>query len=257
MKIENNNLIDDGFTFVDSVFTKKNVLKSKNAFWEVINGKYDTGVDPENRFWNLGEDPKKIIKIDKPHLSSKVLYDFVTCKKFGETLAKITGSKKIQVWHSQGIWKPDGGGKKGNAGWHRDIQYWPFWDASGVFTAWIALTDVFSNSGPLRYISGSNFWKNINGVDFFNSDIDSQDKIIQQKHNSYRIVNAELDPGSIAIHGSKTYHSSTKNTSGNERVAMVVHFATDRAKRINLIGEHSKYLDNLNDQIICPIIYDS
>ena len=131
---KNNNLIDDGFTFVDNVFSQKDILNSKNAFWDVINCKYDTGVNPENRFWNLGEDPKKIIKIDKPHLSSKVLHALITQKTFGQILAKSTNSRKIQVWHSQGVWKPSGGGTKGNAGWHRDIQYWPFWKARGVFT---------------------------------------------------------------------------------------------------------------------------
>ncbi|MFL3013938.1 MAG: phytanoyl-CoA dioxygenase family protein [Candidatus Neomarinimicrobiota bacterium] len=254
---QNNNLIDDGFTFVDKVFPKKEILDSKNAFWDVINCKYDTGVNPENRFWNLGEDPKKIIKIDKPHLSSKVLYNLITQKTFGQILAKNTNSRKIQVWHSQGVWKPTGGGIKGNAGWHRDIQYWPFWEASGVFTAWIALTDVFSNSGPVRYILGSNHWNEIKGVDFFNNDITSQDKTIQKKHKDYKVVSAEISSGSIAIHGSKTYHSSIKNNSGAPRIGMVVHFATDQAKRINLVGEHSNYLDMLSDQSICPVIYDS
>ena len=155
------------------------------------------------------------------------------------------------------MWKPAGGGTKGNAGWHRDIQYWPFWEAPGVFTAWIALTDVFSNSGPVRYILGSNHWNEIKGVDFFNNDIESQDKTIQQKHKDYKVVNAEISSGSIAIHGSKTYHSSIKNTSGAPRVGMVVHFATDQAKRINLVDKHSNYLDMLSDQSICPIIYDS
>ena len=214
-------------------------------------------MNPENRFWNLGEDPKKIIKIDKPHLSSKVLHALITQKTFGQILAKSTNSRKIQVWHSQGVWKPSGGGTKGNAGWHRDIQYWPFWEAPGVFTAWIALTDVFSNSGPVRYILGSNHWTKIKGVDFFNNDIASQDKTIQKKHKDYKVVSAEISSGSIAIHGSKTYHSSIKNTSGTPRVGMVVHFATDQAKRINLVDEHSNYLDMLSDQSICPVIYDS
>ena len=254
---KNNNLIDDGFTIVDNVFPQKDILDSKNAFWDVINCKYDTGVNPENRFWNLGEDQKKIIKIDKPHLSSKVLYSLITQKNFGQILAKKTNSRKIQVWHSQGVWKPSGGGTKGNAGWHRDIQYWPFWEAPGVFTAWIALTDVFSNSGPVRYILGSNHWNEIKGVDFFNNDIVSQDKTIKKKHKDYKVVSAEISSGSIAIHGSKTYHSSIKNTSGSPRVGMVVHFATDQAKRINLVDKHSNYLDMLSDQSICPVIYDS
>jgi ectoine hydroxylase-related dioxygenase (phytanoyl-CoA dioxygenase family) len=254
---ENNNLNDIGFTFVNDVFLQKDIQESKNAFWEVINCKYDTGVEPENRFWNLGDDLKKIIKIDKPHLSSHRLYDLITQKKFGQVLAKITKARKIQVWHTQGVWKPTGGGLKGNAGWHRDIQYWPFWEPDGVFTAWIALTDVFPNSGPVRYIAGSNHWNEIRGVDFFNNDIESQEKTIKKKYSNYKVVNAEISSGSIAIHGSKTYHSSVNNTSGSPRVGMVVHFSTDQAKKNNLTDKHSVYLDILNDQSICPIIYDS
>jgi len=254
---ENNNLKDTGFTFVDDVFLQTDILESKNSFWDVINSKYDTGIEPENRFWNVGEDPKKIIKIDKPHLSSNALHNLITQENFGKILAKITKARKIQVWHTQGVWKPTGGGLKGNAGWHRDIQYWPFWEPYGIFTAWIALTDVFSNSGPVRYIAGSHHWNEISGVDFFNNDIECQDKIIKQKHSNYKIVKAQIASGSIAIHGSKTYHSSVNNTSGSPRVGMVVHFSTDQAKKINITDKHSDYLDILKDQSICPIIYDS
>ena len=58
----------------------------------------------------------------------------------------------IQAWHSQAVWKPSGGGELGNAGWHRDIQYWPFWKPEGVFTAWIALTDVRKDSDKAERI---------------------------------------------------------------------------------------------------------
>ena len=124
-------LIKEGFVFTDQVFSYFDTENSKNAFWSVINCEYDTGIEPENRFWNPGDNPKDIIKIDKPHLSSKVIFDLITNQRFGELLANITNSKKIQVWHSQGVCKPSGGGHRGNAGWHRDIQYWPFWEPSG------------------------------------------------------------------------------------------------------------------------------
>ena len=172
---ENRKLIKEGFVFTDQVFSLEDAENSKNAFWSVINCKYDTGMEPENRFWNPGDNPKDIIKIDKPHISSKVIFDLITNQRFGESLAKITNSKKIQVWHSQGVCKPPGGGHRGNAGWHRDIQYWPFWESSGVLTAWIALTDVRANSGPVRYIVGSNHWGDIEGTDFFNKDVKAQD----------------------------------------------------------------------------------
>ena len=116
---------------------------------------------------------------------------------------------------------------------------------------------MFPNSGPVRYIVGSHHWKEIRGVDFFNNDIECQDKIIKQKHNNYKIVKADIASGSLAIHGSKTYHSSINNISGSPRVGMVVHFSTEKAKKNNLTDKHSDYLNILNDHSICPIIYDS
>ena len=250
-------LIKEGFVFTDQVFSHFDTENSKNAFWSVINCEYDTGIEPETRFWNPGDNPKDIIKIDKPHLSSKVIFDLITNQKFGETLAKITNSKKIQVWHSQGVWKPSGGGHRGNAGWHRDIQYWPFWEPSGVLTAWIALTDVRENSGPVRYIVGSNHWADVEGTDFFNKDVKAQDGMINKYHKKYNIVDAVISAGSISIHSSRTYHSSLENDSGSDRIGMVVHFATDMAKRVDISGENSNYLDMLDDHSICPVIYDS
>ena len=37
---------------------------------------------------------------------------------------------------------------------------------------------------------------------------------------------------------------------------MVVHFCTEKAKRIELNGKEKKYLDQINDPTIAPIIYD-
>ena len=36
---------------------------------------------------------------------------------------------------------------------------------------------------------------------------------------------------------------------------MVVHFCTDRAMRIPVVGENENYLDQIQDTSIAPIIY--
>ena len=224
--------------------------------WDVIQGQYETGVQPENRFWNVGDDPESIIKIDKPHLCNEQIWNLITYKYFGKWLADAVGAKKIQVWHSQSVWKPAGGGQKGNAGWHRDIQYWPFWKPNGVFTAWIALSDVIEESGPVRYIRGSNEWEDIPpGMDFFDKNIASQDKILERTHHSFKVVSTNIEKGQISIHTSRVYHSSGPNISKDPRVGMVVHFCTDMAERIPISGENSDYLDRIENKSICPIIY--
>ena len=106
-----------------------------------------------------GDDPHSIIKIDKPHLSDSSVWKLITNKKFGQFLGKATDAEYVQVWHSQVVWKPNSKDQKGNAGWHRDAQYWPFWSKEGLYTAWIALSNVSINSGPVRFLRGSNHWE--------------------------------------------------------------------------------------------------
>lgn len=252
-----NELKKNGLCIVPKLFSNQEIVSTRKALWDVIQGKYNTGIEPEERFWNVGDDPEDIIKIDKPHLSNNDIKKLITSSKLGKCLAEITKSNKIQVWHSQSVWKPPGGSKKGNAGWHRDIQYWPFWKPEGIFTAWIALTDVQKNSGPVRFILESHKWSNLKGLDFFDKDISFQDKIIRKTKKDYKIKSSIINKGQLSIHNSGIYHSSKENTTNKPRVGMVVHFSTDKAKTISVTGSLSNYLKhNLNDKNICPIIYE-
>jgi len=250
-------LKSNGLCIIPKLFSSQEIVSTRIALWDVIQGKYNTGKEPEERFWDIGDDPENIIKIDKPHLSNDKIKKLITSSEFGKCLASVTRSNKIQVWHSQSVWKPPGGSRKGNAGWHRDIQYWPFWDPKGVFTAWIALTDVDKKSGPVRFILGSHRWSSIKGLDFFDKDISMQDKIIRETKKDYKIECSTIKKGQLSIHNSGIYHSSKENNSNKPRVGLVVHFATDKAKKIPVIGSLSNYLEhNLNDKDICPVIYE-
>ena len=251
------NLGTDGFCFLPKIFSSDQVECARNALWDVIQGQYETGVQPENRFWNVGDDPESIIKIDKPHLCNEQIWNLITYKDFGKWLADAVGAKKIQVWHSQSVWKPAGGGQKGNAGWHRDIQYWPFWKPNGVFTAWIALSDVIEESGPVRYIRGSNEWENIPGMDFFDKNIASQDRILERTHDGFKVVSTNIEKGQISIHTSRVYHSSGPNISKGPRIGMVVHFCTDSSEKIPVKGELTSYLNQTENESICPVIYEN
>ena len=61
-------LAKDGFCLLPKTFSSSQVTSALNGLSDVIQGIYETGISPENRFWNIGDDPKSIIKIDKPHL---------------------------------------------------------------------------------------------------------------------------------------------------------------------------------------------
>ena len=59
---------ENGVTLLPKIFSTNKVDMARHALWEVIQGDYETGLEPESRFWNVGDDIQKIIKIDKPHL---------------------------------------------------------------------------------------------------------------------------------------------------------------------------------------------
>ena len=247
----------DGFCFLPPVFSKQETQSSVQGLWRVINGEYRSGRKPESRFWNPGDDPHSIIKIDKPHLSDSSVWELITNKKLGQLLASATQAKYVQIWHSQVIWKPRSKDQKGNAGWHRDSQYWPFWSKEGLYTAWIALTDVSINSGPVRFLRGSNLWETIQGMDFYNQDIESQEKILNKLKKDQDIVYATLRAGEISIHSSQTYHSSLGNLEDTPRIGMVVHFRTDKSKRVEVQGRNKHYLDQIKYTEVAPIIYQA
>lgn len=257
MKLKNvkYNLKKDGFCFLPPVFSEQKTQDSVKGLWRVINGEYRSGRKPESRFWNPGDDPHSIIKIDKPHLSDNSVWELITDKKLGQLLAKTTKAKYIQVWHSQVVWKPRSKDQKGNAGWHRDSQYWPFWSKEGLYTAWIALTEVSINSGPVRFLRGSNLWETVKGMDFFDQDVASQEGIFNKLKKHQDIVCATLRAGEISIHSSQTYHSSLGNLEKKPRIGMVVHFRTDKSKRIKVRGSNRHYLDQIENTEIAPIIY--
>ena len=104
--MRNHNLYKDGFCFLPAIFSKKQAHSARDGLWEVINGHYETGRSPESRFWNIGDDPASIIKIDKPHLCNRMVWNLVTNADLGKELARITNANMIQVWHSQVVWKP-------------------------------------------------------------------------------------------------------------------------------------------------------
>ena len=250
------NLEQHGFGFLEKIFTDKETDHCKRSLEKIINGLYETGKPPENRFWEIGDDEHSIIKIDKPHLCDQNVWNFITNKSFGLALSNLTKSKKIKIWHSQLVWKPTSKGSSGNAGWHRDAQYWPFWSEKGLYTAWIALTDVRSSSGPVKYICNSNRWDKIDGLDFFKKDLKNQNRILTKNKSTFNVVDSILNKGQVSVHKSLTYHSSGSNRDLNPRVGLVVHFCNENSRRISVKGKNKNYLNYLQDEIFAPVIYE-
>ncbi|MBM3276888.1 MAG: phytanoyl-CoA dioxygenase family protein [Candidatus Handelsmanbacteria bacterium] len=221
----------------------------------VMQGEYETGATPLAH-WKPGDSPTKIRKIDQPHLSDRTIRQLVTHPEVGRWAAMITAARRIQVWAVQMLYKPPGGDEAGNIGWHQDRQYWSYWqEGSEVFTAWVAVSEVGADSGPMCFVPGSHHWGFLGRGDFFGTDHDAQRSGIPvPAGQTWREVPALMAPGAVSCHHALTYHGSGPNGSAQPRRSFALHMRTENARPVP--GATDYYVSHLNDLNMCPVIYE-
>ena len=165
----------------------------------------------------------------------------------------------MQVWWVQLLGKPPAdseGAIPTNIGWHQDRRFWTRWkEGSELFTAWVALSDVTSESGPMRFARGSNRWGFMDQSDFYAQDHEEQrEAIAVPDGETWEEVAAILPPGGASFHHNLTYHGSGPNLSTQMRRSLAIHLRTENSAAAE--GEKKEGLTQaLNEPAHCPVIY--
>ncbi|MCB9770615.1 MAG: phytanoyl-CoA dioxygenase family protein [Candidatus Omnitrophica bacterium] len=223
----------------------------------VVRGEYETGEPPFAIHFTPEDGPEKLKKIDQPQLCDDTILELIAHPALGEWAARIMEAKLIQAWAVQLLIKPPGYGEKGLVGWHQDKHYWPYWEGE-VFTAWVALSEVTEDSGPVRYVAGSNQWGYLEGGDFFGTDDELQrDKIRLPNGAEWKEVPGVMGPGQAIFHHRHTFHGSGPNLSDKPRLSFAIHLRTEKSRPV--FGENdqtSYYISNLNDIRKAPILFE-
>jgi ectoine hydroxylase-related dioxygenase (phytanoyl-CoA dioxygenase family) len=224
----------------------------------VKDGVYETGVPPQPSYWNPGDDPRKLCKIEMSQVANRAIMELVSHPAIGELAAALTGARRVQVWWVQLLIKPpaDPNGEVGaNVGWHQDRYYWQIWEeGSELFTAWVALSDVTADSGPMRFVRTSHQWGFLNRSDFYGQNHDAQREDIPVPDGAtWEEVAAILPPGGVSFHHSLTYHASGPNLSGTPRRSFAIHLRTEKSRPV---GDARKGLTQfVDDPTYCPVIF--
>lgn len=105
-----------------------------------------------------------------------------------------------------------------DTGWHQDIRYWSFQNASLVNT-WLALGDETSNNGCMQVIPGSHRMdikkEQLDEELFFRPDTPENEKIIASK------VSVELEAGDVLFFHCRLLHAATRNFSDQTKFSVV------------------------------------
>lgn len=247
----------DGFYIhAEPIMTADLLARAAQGLTDVRNGVYETGVAPIGRNWKRGDDPTVLAKLDNAHWSSAALFDALVESRLGELAGAVTGAEWVQIWALQGLYKPPSAGRtnRANVGWHQDQTYWAsiFEDGSELLTAWLALSDVSQQSGPMQFVVGSHTWGALDG-DFFEQDQDvNRSRIALPEGEHWMEATDVLPAGGVSFHHRMLLHGSNQNVSSRPRMSMAVHLRTERsAPRMPL----QPLTSDLDDPRRCPVIF--
>jgi Phytanoyl-CoA dioxygenase (PhyH) len=222
----------------------------------VRGGAYETGVPPQPSFWNPGDDPGKLCKIEMPQVANRAIMELVSHPALGKLAAELTGAEWVQLWWVQLLYKPPAapGGGSANVGWHQDRHYWQIWEeGSELFTAWVALSDVTAEAGPMRFLRGSHRW-GLQASDFYGQDHEAQRQAIRVPEGKrWDEVPALLPPGGVSFHHNLTYHGSGPNRTREPRRSFAIHLRTERSAPVD--GARKGLTRFIDDPSYCPVIY--
>jgi hypothetical protein len=224
----------------------------------VYAGEYETGIAPVGNPPPGKEPPTSLVKIDNAHRSDRTIHELVSHPAIGRWAAALTGAKMVQVFAVQMLIKPPGSAGNGNVGWHQDYEYWEGGLVGELFTAWVAISDVTAESGPMRFVRGSNHWGLLKAGDFFGKNLDAIKQRMMEKNGSdaWQEAAAVMPPGGVSFHHRLNVHGSGPNVAAGPRVSFAIHLRTEKSGlRDGVKWQDVGYLNDFADLHGCPVIY--
>ncbi|GCE10852.1 phytanoyl-CoA dioxygenase family protein [Tengunoibacter tsumagoiensis] len=164
-------------------------------------------------------------KNDYASLQNRELAAIVRKPILGAIAARLAGTTEIRLWHDQLLYKPVSNPQKAaNVGWHTDKGYWKTCTSEKMLTAWIPFHDCDEQMGTITMIDQSQNWPdNTEGLDFFNSDLESLEKKFHTGGRPVRKIPVNLLKGEVSFHSCLTIHGSGPNHSTQPRRSIAVH----------------------------------
>lgn len=235
-------------------------------------GERDRELPPGATMLNWTPGTPGLRKSDYASLQNRELATVVRKPLLSAIAAILAGADEIRLWADQLLLKPPTPpGEVTRIGWHADRNYWMTCSSEEMLTAWVPFTDVDRTMGTMMMVDGSNRWPDqpVNLFQFFETDMEGQEKTFVTGGAEIRKIPIELPRGHVSFHHFRTIHGSDSNRSTRDRRALAIHLqpGDNRFVRRTLPDGSSAY--HLNDYLvgsqdgspdyadpdICPVLY--
>ncbi len=196
-----------------------------------------------------------LLRVSGLHFISESVKNILINESFIEAAVSYSNASRLQVLGTQFYYKSSSQIGNDQVGWHRDSDYINF-NSKGVFTAWIACSNITETSGPIKYIRGSQYWPSTLFIgNAGNKNLLSDRKRFMADKPSYEWEEcpALLKKGACSFHCYDVLHGSESNKSNEPRIGLAITLITEQFEKQGISKD--KIVRDLNDQERFPIIY--
>ncbi len=115
-------------------------------------------------------------------------------------------------------------------------------------TAWVTVSEVQEDSGPMRFIPGSNHWGLLEGSDFHGGDLDAvREGLHLPKNAVWSEEPALISAGGLSLHG------SDENNSDGPRCSFAIHLRTQNSRPVDDLRQD--LTRHVGDETVFPVIF--
>jgi ectoine hydroxylase-related dioxygenase (phytanoyl-CoA dioxygenase family) len=215
----------DGFVIVEEGFVDdRTVEQLRERFEPLFEGRYETGIRPDEVNWVPGRDPEdRTRQICNGWKADPVIAAQTLAERTGRLAAELIGWDGVRLVQDNVIWKPPGAK---SLGMHQDGSYLDYLVPPEMITCWIALDDTSAESGPITYAAGSHRWpRSAENRGEFHAPPDWLAPVERAcpDGEEIRLVPVVVRAGGAAFHHFNTFHGSGPNTASVHRRAVISH----------------------------------
>jgi ectoine hydroxylase-related dioxygenase (phytanoyl-CoA dioxygenase family) len=222
----------DGFLIVEDGYIEDEAVERLRArFDPLFEGRYETGIRPDEVNWVAGRDPEdRTRQICNGWKADPTVAAQVLSERTGRLAAELMGWDGVRLLQDNCIWKPPA---TKSLGMHQDGSYLDYLVPPEMVTVWVALDDTSAEAGTITYARGSHRWPRSpeNRGEFHAPD----DWLAPVRRalppgEELELVPIEVRAGGAAFHHFNTFHGSGPNTAAVHRRAVISHLVRAQAE---------------------------
>lgn len=124
---------------------------------------------------------------------------------------------------------------EGFAAWHQDSTYFALRPHDHV-TAWVALSDVTPESGPLEFATGSHIRGQLSQKSkMVEGSVNTAGQIVVDWFDQSQTEIAVLSPGQFSLHHTCSVHQSGVNRSNESRIGIALSYISTRTQNVGSV----------------------